>query len=84
MLNKQVLQVIAYDMSLILSRCPYFSLVPKKTKPCVWYEQLVQLRSFGFAISGHWFNLQWGRSRYTLLMKPNAVKTAVQFSVCHA
>ena len=28
--------------------------------------------------SGRWFDLQWRRSRYTLLMRPNKVETAVQ------
>ena len=29
---------------------------------------------------GHWFDLQWWRLRYTLLMRPNKVETAVQCS----
>ena len=31
------------------------------------------------ASCGRWFDLQWWRSRYTLLMKPNIVETAVQW-----
>ena len=27
---------------------------------------------------GHWFDLQWQRSRYILLRKPNKIETAVQ------
>ena len=30
------------------------------------------------AICGRWFDFQWSRSRYTLLMRPNKVETAVQ------
>ena len=30
-----------------------------------------------------WCDLQWWRSRYTLLMRPNKVETAVRCSVCH-
>ena len=32
------------------------------------------------AVCGCWFDLQWLRLRYTLLMRPNKVKTAVQCS----
>ena len=35
------------------------------------------------AYCGCWFDLQWWRSRYTLLMRPNKVKIAVQCPVCH-
>ena len=34
------------------------------------------------AFCGCWFDLQWWRSRYALLMRPNKVETAVQCSVC--
>ena len=35
-------------------------------------------RRVSVLICGRWFDLQWWRSRYTLLMRPNKVKTAVQ------
>ena len=31
-----------------------------------------------FQLCGRWFDLQWCRSRYALLMRPNKLKTAVQ------
>ena len=34
------------------------------------------------AFCGRWVDLQWWRSRYALLMKPNQVETPVQCSVC--
>ena len=34
------------------------------------------------ASCGRWFDLQWRRSRYALLMKPHKVETAVHRSVC--
>ena len=45
---------------------------------CVRYELLAQLLSFGSAICDRWFNLHWGRSLYTLLMRPNKIKTTVK------
>ena len=32
---------------------------------------------------GCWFDLQWWRPRYALLMRPNKVETVVQCYVCH-
>ena len=32
----------------------------------------------GSTFCSRWFDLQWGRSRHTLLMRPNKVETAVQ------
>ena len=49
------------------------------------YGPRAQWQNFGFAFCGRWFDLQWGISRYTLLMRPNNVETAVQVhsgSVC--
>ena len=43
------------------------------TQMCIFYPF-----SFGSAISGRCFVLLWWRSRYTLLMRPNKVATAVQ------
>ena len=34
-------------------------------------------------VCGCWFDLQWWRSQYALLMRPNKVKTAVKCSICH-
>ena len=34
------------------------------------------------AYCGCWFDLQWWRSRCTMLMRPNKIETAVQCSVC--
>ena len=40
--------------------------------------------SFSTAFRGHWFDFQRGRLLYTLLMRPNKVKTAVQlFHMLH-
>ena len=36
--------------------------------------------SFGTAICGRWFSLQWWRLLYSLLMRPNKVETFVQCS----
>ena len=33
-----------------------------------------------YEFCSRWFDLQWGRSRYTLLMRPNKVETAVRFT----
>ena len=55
------------------------------TEDMVQHGPVAQWSSFSSAFCGHWFNLQWGRSWYTLLMRPNKFKTAVQwFRKLHA
>ena len=49
---------------------------------CVRYELVAQLLSFGIAICGRWFDLRWWRLRYTLLMRPNKVQTAISSFIC--
>ena len=47
----------------------------------MWYGPEALWWSFGFC--GCWFDLQWWRSWYALVMRPNKVEASVQCSVCH-
>ena len=47
--------------------------------PCVQCGLMAQSQSFGSAFCYRWFNLLQGRSRYTLLMRPNKAETALQW-----
>ena len=45
---------------------------------------MAQWLSFGSTFCGRWFDLQWGRSWYILLIRPNSVETVVQcFHMSH-
>ena len=47
-------------------------------------QRVDQWWSFGSAICERWFDLQWRKSRYTLLMTLNEVETAIQrFCISH-
>ena len=43
------------------------------------FEPVAHWLSFGCALCGHWFDLQWGRSQYTLLISRNKVETAAKW-----
>ena len=59
----------------------WITMTRKSSKHCMRHTEQLDgcfLLSFGSAFCGLWFDLQWGRSWYTLLMRPK-VETTVQF-----
>ena len=48
---------------------------------CVWYDLVALWESIGTAVWWRWFDLQWRRLRYTLLMRRNNVETLFPYIV---